>query len=44
VDEADETVFSLAEHTGRYSAAFKNTCDWVLRKEQKVCGRGSRYS
>ena len=36
LDEADGFVISLAEHNGAYSAAFKNTFDWLSRIEGNV--------
>jgi chromate reductase len=35
-DEYDGFVVSLAEHNGSYSAAFKNTYDWLSRINGKV--------
>ena len=36
VEDTDGIVLSLAEHNGAYSAAFKNTFDWLSRIEGKV--------
>lgn len=36
VENADGFVISLAEHNGAYSAAFKNSFDWLSRVEGKV--------
>lgn len=36
VENADGIILSLAEHNGAYSAAFKNTFDWLSRIEGKV--------
>ena len=39
LDNANLIVLSLAEHNGSYSAAFKNTYDWLSRvKDRKVFG------
>lgn len=35
-DTADGFIISLAEHNGAYSAAFKNTFDWLSRIDGKV--------
>ena len=34
-DQADAFVVSLAEHNGSFSAAFKNTTDWLSRINSK---------
>ena len=31
ISEADGLIFSMAEHNGAYSAAFKNIMDWISR-------------
>ena len=31
IDKADGFIVSLAEHNGAYSAAFKNSFDWLSR-------------
>lgn len=36
IEEADGIVISLAEHNGAFSAAFKNSFDWLSRIEGKV--------
>lgn len=36
IKEADGVVISMAEHNGSYTAAFKNTIDWLSRINQKV--------
>lgn len=36
IASADGFVISLAEHNGAYTAAFKNTFDWLSRMEGKV--------
>ena len=36
LDEVDGFIISLAEHNGAYSAAFKNTFDWLSRIEGNV--------
>lgn len=36
LDNVDGFVISLAEHNGAYSAAFKNTFDWLSRIDGKV--------
>ncbi|GET46163.1 NADPH-dependent FMN reductase [Capnocytophaga felis] len=38
---AEVIVISFAEHNGAYTAAFKNTFDWVTRLEQK-CFSGKK--
>ncbi len=35
-DNADGFIVSLAEHNGAYSAAFKNSFDWLSRIDGKV--------
>jgi chromate reductase, NAD(P)H dehydrogenase (quinone) len=35
ISQADITIISLAEHNGSYTAAFKNTMDWLSRHESK---------
>lgn len=36
IENTDGIIVSLAEHNGAYSAAFKNTFDWLSRIEGKV--------
>lgn len=36
IENTDGIILSLAEHNGAYSAAFKNTFDWLSRIEGKV--------
>ena len=36
IEATDGIVISLAEHNGAYSAAFKNTFDWLSRIDGKV--------
>ena len=36
VEKADGLIFSLAEHNGAYTAAFKNAFDWLSRIESKT--------
>lgn len=36
IENADGFIVSLAEHNGAYSAAFKNTFDWLSRINGKV--------
>ena len=36
IDKADGFIISLAEHNGAYSAAFKNSFDWLSRIDGKV--------
>ena len=36
IEETDGFIISLAEHNGAYSAAFKNTFDWLSRIDGKV--------
>lgn len=36
LEETDGIIISLAEHNGAYSAAFKNTFDWLSRIDGKV--------
>lgn len=39
LDNADLILLSLAEHNGSFTAAFKNTYDWLSRiKDRKVFG------
>ncbi|MGB1308933.1 MAG: NADPH-dependent FMN reductase [Oceanihabitans sp.] len=36
IKASDGIILSLAEHNGAYTAAFKNTFDWLSRMEQKT--------
>lgn len=36
ISEADGLIFSMAEHNGAYSAAFKNIMDWISRIEKGI--------
>lgn len=36
IGSADKIIVSYAEHNGNYTAAWKNTFDWMSRIEQKV--------
>jgi NAD(P)H-dependent FMN reductase len=36
ISEADGLIFSMAEHNGAYSAAFKNIMDWISRLEKGI--------
>lgn len=45
LDDADLILLSLAEHNGSYTAAFKNTYDWLSRiKERKVFSENLFFS
>lgn len=41
IQSADLLIISLAEHNGAYTAAFKNTFDWVTRLNMK-CFSGKK--
>ncbi len=36
LEEVDGIIISMAEHNGSFTAAFKNTIDWLSRIDQKV--------
>jgi len=36
IGDADAIVISLAEHNGSYTAAFKNTLDWMSRIDRDI--------
>ena len=36
IHDADGIILSLAEHSGNFSAVFKNVYDWMSRIEQKL--------
>lgn len=44
IDDADMLLISLAEHNGNFTAAFKNTFDWLSRvPERKAWGEKDMF-